>query len=48
VLLVAITGYGGQHDRRRSQDAGFDAHVTKPADPAALAQIIASVPRAGS
>jgi len=45
VLLVAITGYGGQQDRRRSQDAGFDAHVTKPADPDALAQIIASVPR---
>ena len=29
-LLVAITGYGSVEDRRRSLEAGFDAHLTKP------------------
>jgi len=31
-LLVALTGWGAQQDRERSHDAGFDAHLTKPAD----------------
>jgi CheY-like chemotaxis protein len=30
--LVAITGYGQESDRRRSRDAGFDAHLVKPVD----------------
>jgi PAS domain S-box-containing protein len=29
-LLVALTGYGEPEDRRRSREAGFDAHLTKP------------------
>lgn len=29
-LLVALTGWGGQDDRRRSREAGFDVHLTKP------------------
>ncbi|MBC5768578.1 ATP-binding protein [Ramlibacter albus] len=29
-LLVAITGWGAEADRRRSREAGFDAHLTKP------------------
>jgi CheY-like chemotaxis protein/two-component sensor histidine kinase len=32
VLLVALTGYGQEEDKRRATDAGFDAHLTKPAD----------------
>ena len=48
VFLVAITGYGGDDDRRRSRDVGFDAHLTKPVDPGVLARVIASLPRAGS
>ena len=32
VRLVAVTGYGQEHDRRRSADAGFDAHLVKPVD----------------
>jgi DNA-binding response OmpR family regulator len=32
VLLVAITGWGQEDDRRRSREAGFDHHFTKPAD----------------
>jgi CheY-like chemotaxis protein len=31
-----LTAYGSEQDRRRSQAAGFDFHVTKPADPEAL------------
>ncbi len=30
VLLVALTGYGQEEDMRRSQDAGFNAHMVKP------------------
>jgi DNA-binding response OmpR family regulator len=32
VLLVAITGWGQEDDRRRAREAGFDSHFTKPAD----------------
>ncbi len=41
-LLVALTGYGQEEDRRRSHEAGFDRHLVKPADPAALQAILAS------
>ncbi len=34
--LVAITGYGQDEDRRRSREAGFDLHLTKPVDPGEL------------
>jgi CheY-like chemotaxis protein len=30
VLLVALTAHGGEQDRRRSSEAGFDAHLVKP------------------
>ncbi|KQQ96735.1 response regulator [Massilia sp. Leaf139] len=32
VRLVAHTGYGSPEDRRRAQEAGFDAHLVKPAE----------------
>ena len=32
ILLVALTGWGQEHDQRRSRDAGFDHHVVKPPD----------------
>jgi len=31
MVLVALTGWGGELDRERSKEAGFDAHLTKPA-----------------
>ena len=34
--LVALTGWGKDEDRHRSDDAGFDAHVVKPVDGAKL------------
>lgn len=36
--LVAVTGYGQEKDKRAAAAAGFDFHVTKPVDPAELAQ----------
>jgi PAS domain S-box-containing protein len=33
LILAAMTGYGQEEDRRRSQEAGFDQHFTKPVDP---------------
>ncbi len=41
--LVALTGWGQDEDRRRSAAAGFDHHLVKPADVAALAALLRSV-----
>ncbi|HKZ08437.1 MAG TPA: ATP-binding protein [Methylomirabilota bacterium] len=38
--LVALSGYGQPQDRARSREAGFDAHLVKPVDPATLDEII--------
>ncbi len=46
VLLVAVTGYGQEDDRRRSREAGFDAHLVKPVEPARLQEMLASRDRA--
>jgi CheY-like chemotaxis protein len=35
-MLVALTGYGAPEDQARSRDAGFDLHLIKPVDAAAL------------
>lgn len=40
-LLVAITGWGQDDDRRRALASGFDAHLTKPADPDQIMTLIA-------
>jgi two-component system CheB/CheR fusion protein len=39
-LLIALTGYGQEDDRQRAHAAGFDHHLTKPADLDALQQLI--------
>jgi len=44
VRLVAMTGFGQASDRRRALEAGFDAHLVKPADVNALIEV-ASAPR---
>ncbi len=36
IRMVALSGYAQQEDRRRSREAGFDAHLAKPADPRAM------------
>src|SRR5262249_20424205 len=40
MLLVALTGYGQDEDRRRSREAGFDHHLVKPVDLDALLSIV--------
>jgi CheY-like chemotaxis protein len=42
-MIVALTGWGQEEDRRRTRDAGFDRHLTKPADVSALRSLLASV-----
>lgn len=46
--LVAITGWGGNADRAESRRAGFDAHVTKPADPEIVESILQTIFRPGA
>ena len=41
VTLVALTGYGQAEDRERARAAGFDVHLTKPADVSVLADVVA-------
>jgi signal transduction histidine kinase len=42
VRLVAVSGYAQPEDLARARRAGFDAHVAKPADPAAIARLLVS------
>jgi PAS domain S-box-containing protein len=42
VALIALTGWGQDEDRRRSHEAGFDHHLTKPVEIEALQQVIAA------
>ena len=41
-VIVALTGWGQEEDRRRSAEAGFDHHMVKPVDPEALSKLLAS------
>jgi PAS domain S-box-containing protein len=42
--LIALTGWGGEADVERARAAGFDHHLTKPVDPAALSELISKAP----
>jgi CheY-like chemotaxis protein len=42
LTLVALTGWGGEEDKRRSKEAGFDHHVVKPVDVEILKDILAN------
>ena len=39
-LLVAVTGWVNEDDKRRALEAGFDAHLTKPIDVEALEKLL--------
>ena len=41
-LLIALTGWGQEEDRRRTRNAGFDLHLVKPVTSADLLEILAS------
>jgi CheY-like chemotaxis protein len=43
VVIVAMTGWGQEEDRRRSKQAGFNYHLVKPVDPTALQALLASL-----
>ena len=44
MVVIALTGWGQEEDRRRTQEAGFNHHLVKPVDPAALTNLLASLP----
>ena len=41
MLLVALTGWGQEDDKRRAEEAGFDHHFTKPVAPIILETLLA-------
>jgi CheY-like chemotaxis protein/two-component sensor histidine kinase len=43
ITIIALTGWGQEEDRRRSLEAGFDGHLVKPVDYAALMELLANV-----
>jgi CheY-like chemotaxis protein len=43
MILIAVTGWGQADDRRRSKEAGFDYHLVKPVDPAALERLLETI-----
>ena len=48
ITLVALTGWGQDSDRRRSQEAGFDSHLVKPLDLDKLTELLAGLPPGGA
>jgi CheY-like chemotaxis protein len=43
IFIVALTGWGREHDRQRTSEAGFHHHMVKPADPATLSRILGTL-----
>ena len=43
MVLVALTGWGQDEDRQKSKDAGFNGHMVKPVDYAALMKLLAEL-----
>jgi len=48
LTLVALTGWGQEEDRKKSEEAGFDAHMVKPVEPKTLEKLLADVEAAKS
>jgi CheY-like chemotaxis protein len=48
MVLVALTGWGREEDRQASNGAGFDFHLVKPADAAAIARLMDGIPGNGA
>lgn len=47
MILIAVTGFGQASDKQRSKEAGFNHHLVKPVDPAALLQLLTTIERSG-
>jgi CheY-like chemotaxis protein len=43
MVLIAVTGWGNDEDRRKSEDAGFDRHLVKPVDPQSLMRLLSEL-----
>jgi CheY-like chemotaxis protein len=43
IIIVALTGWGQDEDRRRSHEAGFNFHIVKPVELAALEKVLAGL-----
>jgi PAS domain S-box-containing protein len=43
IVLIALTGWGQDEDRRQSKEAGFDHHLVKPIEPVALMKLLAEL-----
>jgi len=43
MILVALTGWGGERDRQKGLEAGFNGHLTKPVPPELLEKLIATM-----
>jgi CheY-like chemotaxis protein len=48
IFLIALTGYGTDEDRARTEEAGFDVHLVKPVETAALATLLSQRAAAGT
>ena len=47
-LIVALTGWGQESDRRRSEEARIDHHLVKPVDPDTLGRLLAEAATGGA
>jgi signal transduction histidine kinase/ActR/RegA family two-component response regulator len=47
-LIVALTGWGGEEDRRKSKEAGCDLHMTKPAQPSEVHAVLSQYAVSGN
>ncbi len=47
VVIAAVSGYGNEDDRRRSQEAGFDRHIVKPIGRVTLEELFKSAAAGG-
>ncbi len=43
MILIALTGWGQEDDKRRATASGFDHHLTKPVEPTALENLLATI-----
>jgi CheY-like chemotaxis protein len=48
IVLIAITGWGNENDKRQSEEVGFNFHLVKPVDPTQLTQLLNSLGKAHS
>ncbi len=42
MIIIALSGWGQEEDKRRSREAGIDHHLVKPLDPASLLRLLAT------